>query len=206
MTGLVLAGGRSRRMGRDKALVEVAGDSLLLRVGRVLELICDRVLVASGEHDRYELAWEQVADPRAETGPLAGILAGLEAADTGLVAVVAVDMPYANARVLQLLADEWMGEAAVVPLVDARVQPLHGVYATDAAPSFRRLVEAGKRSVVPALSEIGARVVGEDVWGAVDPEGRFARNVNRPEDLAALGDLDAIGAADGADRPDGDDA
>lgn len=177
-------------MGRDKALIEVAGDALVLRVGRVLEELCDRVLVASGDPDRYELGWEQVVDLEPEVGPLAGILAGLEASDTGLVAVVAVDMPYANARVLQLLAGEWMGEAAVVPLVGERVQPLHGVYATDAAPSFRRLVEAGKRSVVPALSEIGARVVGHDVWGDADPEGRFARNVNRPEDLDDLGDPD----------------
>lgn len=186
MTGLVLAGGRSRRMGRDKALIEVAGDALVLRVGRVLEEVCDRVLVASGQDDRYELGWEQVPDLAPDAGPLAGILAGLEAADTDLVAVVAVDMPYADARVLQLLADEWMGEAAVVPLVDERVQPLHGIYATAAAPSLRRLVEAGKRSVVPSLSEVGARVVGEEIWGEADPEGRFARNVNRPEDLADL--------------------
>lgn len=176
-------------MGRDKALLEVAGEALILRVGRVLEDVCDRVLVATGEADRYEVGWEQVPDVSAGNGPLAGILAGLEAADSDLVAVVAVDMPYANARVLELLADEWMGEAAVVPLVDGRVQPLHGVYATSAAPSFRRLVEDGKRSVVPALSDLGARVVGPDVWGEVDPEGRFARNVNRPEDLDDL-DLD----------------
>lgn len=186
MTGLVLAGGRSRRMGRDKALLEVAGDTLIVRVGGVLEEICGRVLVASGEADRYDVGWEQVADAPPGTGPLAGILAGLEAADSPLVAVVAVDMPQADARVLRLLADRWMGEAAVVPLVDERIQPLHGVYATDAAPAFRRLVEAGKRSVVPALSELGARVVGEEVWGEVDPEGRFARNVNRPEDLHGL--------------------
>lgn len=190
VTGLVLAGGRSRRMGCDKALLDVAGDALILRVGRVLEEICDRVLVASGEADRYELAWEQVPDSPG-TGPLAGILAGLEAADTPLVAVVAVDMPHANARVLELLADRWMGEAAVVPLVDERIQPLHGVYSTDAAPAFRRLLEAGKRSVVPALSELGARVVGEEIWGEVDPDGRFAHNVNRPEDLR---DLDISGA------------
>lgn len=190
MTGLVLAGGRSRRMGRDKALLEVAGEALILRVGRVLEDICDRVLVAPGELGRYELGWEQIPDVAGGSGPLAGILAGLEASDSDLVAVVAVDMPYANGRVLELLADQWMGEAAVVPLVNDRVQPLHGVYAAGAAPSFRRLVEAGKRAVVPALSDIGARVVGPDVWGEVDPEGRFARNVNRPEDLANLEDLD----------------
>lgn len=190
MTGLVLAGGRSRRMGRDKALLEVAGDALIVRVGRVLEEICVRVLIASGQADRYDVGWEQVPDAPPGTGPLAGILAGLEAADSPLVAVVAVDMPHADARVLRMLADSWMGEAAVVPLVDERIQPLHGVYATDAAPAFRRLVEAGKRSVVPALSELGARVVGEEVWGEVDPGGRFAHNVNRPEDLDDLDEPD----------------
>ncbi|MDP8928953.1 MAG: NTP transferase domain-containing protein, partial [Actinomycetota bacterium] len=115
LTGLVLAGGRGRRLGRDKALVEVAGEPLVVRAARRLEQCCQAVFVASGDGRRLgELAWEQVADAVSEGGPLAGILAGLERATTPLVAVVAVDLPHLNPAVLQRLAGEWRGEAAVV--------------------------------------------------------------------------------------------
>lgn len=188
LTGLVLAGGASRRMGRDKATIEVDGEPLVLRLARRLETVAGRVVIASGDGRRLgDLPWEQVADVDAGAGPLAGIVAGLEAADTPLVAVVAVDLPHADPRVHERLAGLWHGEAAVLPLVHDRVQPLHGVYATAAAVSLRRELAAGRRGVTHTLSVLGARVAGPAVWADLDPAGRFARNLNRPEDLAELG-------------------
>ncbi len=187
LTGLVLAGGRGRRLGRDKALVEIAGETLVVRAARRLEECCQRVLVASGDGRRLgELKWEQVPDAVADGGPLAGILAGLESATTPLLAVVAVDLPNLNPDVLRRLAAEWRGEAAVVPLVSGLVHPLHGIYATDAAARLRRLLLSGGRAVITALSQLGARVVGEECWGDLDPSGSFVYNINRPEDLEGL--------------------
>ncbi|MDQ3931952.1 MAG: molybdenum cofactor guanylyltransferase [Actinomycetota bacterium] len=187
LTGLVLAGGRGRRLGRDKAFLEVDGEALVVRAARRLERCCEEVLVASGDGSRLgELAWEQVADAIADGGPLAGILAGLERATTPLVAVVAVDLPYLHPAVLLRLAVAWRGEAAVVPLVSGRIQPLHGVYATAAAPRMRRLLLAGRRAVIAALSELGARVLGEEGWADLDPSGSFSTNINHPGDLDAL--------------------
>ncbi len=187
LTGLVLAGGRGRRLGRDKALVAVAGTPLVVRAARQLEQCCERVLVASGDGRRLgELEWEQVPDAVVGGGPLAGIVAGLERATTPLVAVVAVDLPYLNPRVLRRLAGEWRGEAAVVPLVSGRVHPLHGVYAAEAAPRLLRLLLAGRRSVITALSELGVLVVGEERWGDLDPAGSFVYNINDPSDLEGM--------------------
>ena len=116
MTGVILAGGRSSRMGTDKALIEFDGEPLGERVLRMLRAACDPILVASGDGRRLgSLGVPQVADVVAEAGPLGGIVAGLEAAETDLVAVVAVDMPFASAEVLRLLAERWNGEDAVVP-------------------------------------------------------------------------------------------
>ncbi|MDP8961682.1 MAG: molybdenum cofactor guanylyltransferase, partial [Actinomycetota bacterium] len=94
--------------------------------------------------------------------------------------------PHLNPAVLQRLAGEWRGEAAVVPLVSGRIHPLHGVYASDAAPRLRRLLLAGRRAVISALSELGARVVGEEGWADLDPSGSFITNINRPTDLDGL--------------------
>lgn len=183
LTGVVLAGGQSRRMGQDKALLAVDGEPLVARVARRLQAVCERVLIASGDR-RLGIGYEEVADARPGRGPLAGIVAGLEASRTPLVAVVAVDMPFADPAVLSYLADAWDREVAVVPAVRGRVHPLHGVYATQGAADLRRCLAHGERQVTAALTKLGARVIGEDGWGRVAADnGRFATNINRPEDV-----------------------
>jgi molybdopterin-guanine dinucleotide biosynthesis protein A len=191
MSGLVLAGGESRRMGRDKALITLDGEPLAARAVRLLSGVCDDVVVASGDGHRLDsLGLAQVADTVPGTGPLAGIVAGLQAARHPLVAVIAVDMPGASPGVLELLAALWGGEAAVVPCAEGRWEPLHAVYARRAAPALRSFLEDGRRSVKEALSEAGVRLVERDRWEVADPSGAFARNLNTPEDLAH----DQIGA------------
>jgi molybdenum cofactor guanylyltransferase len=184
LTGLVLAGGSSRRMGRDKSRIEIGGEPLVLRAVRRLERLCAPVLVASGDGASFtDLGLTEVADPPGTTGPLAGVVAGLEAAETELVAVVGVDMPEIAPDVRVALADSWQGEAAGAPLVGGRIQPLHGVYATAWADRLRGRLEDGRRGLVAALSDLAARVVGPEGWGHLDPDGRFAADLDLPEDL-----------------------
>ncbi|HEX9375190.1 MAG TPA: molybdenum cofactor guanylyltransferase [Actinomycetota bacterium] len=187
VTGLLLAGGAGARMGADKAGLEFEGERLARRVADRLAEVCGTVLVASGDGRR--LAWlglEQVADPIPRAGPLAGLVAGLERAATSLVAVAAVDMPFASPAVLRLLLDRWSpGMDAVVPATDRGLEPLHAIYVRSAGPALRAALESGERAVHRALDRLaGVTVVGPDGWRAADPEGRFAFNVNRPEDLA----------------------
>src|SRR2546426_3800454 len=121
MSGLVLAGGASRRMGRDKAQILFGSEPLVVRAVRTLARVCTDVVVASGDGHRLDhLGVTQVADAMPGAGPLAGIAAGLESARHDLVAVIAVDMPAASPAVLTLLAGLWRGEAAVVPVVAGR--------------------------------------------------------------------------------------
>jgi molybdenum cofactor guanylyltransferase len=180
VTGLVLAGGKSVRMGTDKATLRWDGERLVDRAVGVLQVCCAQVLVASGDGVRLTgLPVPQVADAVHDAGPLGGLVAGLEAAAHDLVAVVAVDMPGADAGVLRRLAERWDGQAAVVPRTGRRLQPLHAVWAKTAAPDLRALLDHGERSVTAAAERLGALVVDADGWGP------FARNVNRPEDLTA---------------------
>jgi molybdenum cofactor guanylyltransferase len=188
LTGLLLAGGRSRRMGMPKERLAVGGTALAVQGVRLLQGICAEVVVASGDGRRLADVLDgtgvrQVADPVGDAGPLAGIAAGLGIARHPLVAVLAVDLPDANAEVFRLLAAAWHDEPAIVPVVGGRLQPLHAVWAASAAGAVAGLLRAGRRSVVDAAGRLGARLVGPEVWGPADPGGRFARNVNRPQDL-----------------------
>lgn len=179
MTGVVLAGGRSRRMGADKALLEVEGVALVDGVAAVLGEVCDEVLIASGDGMRLARPGE-IADAVPDAGPLGGLLAAIRAATHPLLAVVAVDMPHANAAVLKALAEE-LGEAdAAVPVVDGRAHPLHAVYAVRTTGALRDYLDGGGRSVMGFLETIEVRECGPEVWGGADPAGRFTTNLNRP--------------------------
>lgn len=112
--------------------------------------------------------------PDGDGSPLAVIVAALERAHTPLVAVVGADLARADPRVLSELAGRWAGEAAVVPVVERRVRPFHGIYATTAAERLRAVLESGTRSVLHALSAVGASVAGEEAWGSLDETGSFA--------------------------------
>jgi molybdopterin-guanine dinucleotide biosynthesis protein A len=188
LTGILLAGGRSVRMGRDKASLEFEGEPLAARVLRRLSEACEEVLVASGDGGR--LGWlgvAQVADAIPDAGPLAGIVAGLEHASNEVVAVVAVDMPYASGPLLRSLAELRTDEDAVVPVTDRGPEPLHAVYAKAAAPAIRHRLEDGERAVHRALRSLRVREAGPEAWRRIDPTGRFPINVNRPEDVQSSG-------------------
>ncbi|GAC1365677.1 MAG: molybdenum cofactor guanylyltransferase [Actinomycetota bacterium] len=189
MSGLVLAGGASRRMGRDKALIPFEGELLVVRAVRLLEGVCGEVLVASGDGHRFDsLGLRQVADSTAGVGPMAGMVAGIEAAEAAgypLVAVIAVDMPLANPALLCLLGELWAGEAGVVPELAGGIEPLHALYHAHAAAPLRSAIEAGSLSVRQAVASLPRlRVVGRSLWGPLDRQGTFARNLNSPGDLA----------------------
>ncbi len=184
LTGLILAGGASSRMGVDKALLEFDGQPLLRRVARRLHPVCSELLVASGDGERLAgFGYRQIADARPGSGPLGGLVAGLEAAPNDLVAAVAVDMPFASGAMFAFLAERWDGEDAVVPVSDRGPEPLHAVYARSADRPLRRCLEDGTLSVIRSLDSLRVTWVDRTGWEGIEPLGRFASNLNRPEDL-----------------------
>lgn len=171
-------------MGRDKALIEFEGEPLARRVVTRLASACREVIVASGDGRRLDwLGLPQVADARPDSGPLGGLVAGLEQARDELVAVVAVDMPFASPAVLCLLAGLREREDAAVPIVGGWAQPLHAVYARASAPRLRASLESGCLAMHRALEELDVLRVERSEWSRADPSGGFATNLNEPGDM-----------------------
>ncbi len=189
LAGLVLCGGTSRRMGRDKALLEVNGRPLVRLVAERLAEVADPVLLAPGSVGRFgHLGFDEVADwpPGPGAGPLPALGAGLAAADRPLMAAVAVDMPFASPAVFRLLAGRWRGEQAVVPVTASGPQPLHAIYSRSALPAIRVALDQGRLALLDLLGDLDVLEVAETEWTAADPAGRFAWNLNRPDDLVVL--------------------
>jgi molybdopterin-guanine dinucleotide biosynthesis protein A len=190
VTGVLVCGGESRRMGEDKARLELAGRPLLAYPLAALREVAGRVVLASGAAPRYgELGLETVLDAFEGGGPLAGLLAGLEGATTEWVAVLACDLPRANAGALRALLAEAEREGLDVCLLELErgTQPLFGVYRRRCAEAVRAALEAGERRMVAfhGRSAGGAPLrVGSLGAGRLGgPE--LALNLNTPGELAA---------------------
>lgn len=165
-------------MGTDKAMLDWHGQPLVLHVASRLAQVADPVVLASGAPGRLGgIGYTTVADPVPGAGPLAGLVAALHMAPQPLVAAVAVDLPDADPWLLRRLAAACAGRPAAIPVTaDGREQVLHAVYALDAADALAGALERGERSLRRALA-------GLDVALLVEDDDRFARNLNRPEDL-----------------------
>lgn len=165
MSGVVLAGGDSRRMGVDKATLRTAGGATAVEhAARVLEVACaSPVVVATGTAGRLgPLPWAEVDDgPHRGDGPLAGLLAALRSSPAPVVAALAVDLPDASPELLGWLRAQWRaGDGAVVPVdPTGRPQPLHALYATATAGRLAERLAAGDRRVLRFVEAVGARLL-----------------------------------------------
>jgi molybdopterin-guanine dinucleotide biosynthesis protein A len=165
IAGILLAGGRSQRMGRDKASLPWHGSTLARRTAGLLARIAEPpvIVVCAPDQELPPLpAWVQVArDPEPGLGPLAGLAVGLAAAGprAEVAAVCAVDAPLAHPAVLSALLSAIGSAPAVVPLSDARPQPLFAVYRTELAFLAAALVADGERRAAQLGERAGARVV-----------------------------------------------
>ncbi|HET7271195.1 MAG TPA: molybdenum cofactor guanylyltransferase [Rubrobacter sp.] len=182
-SGIVLAGGESRRMGCDKLSIEVEGVPLIERVRDALTGRCKEVLVVGGA--RLEgVRWVGGERP-GNQGPLSGIEAGLAAARYPLVFVAAGDMPFlTESMVVHLLERlDSSGVMAVVPRYQGRAHPLCAAYARALLPRVGAALDSGTRAVHEFLEGIPeVEYVGEELRRFGDPD-LLLMNVNSPDDL-----------------------
>jgi molybdopterin-guanine dinucleotide biosynthesis protein A len=182
---MLLTGGSSRRMGRDKADIVVAGERLADRGARVLQTVCDPVL----EIGPGRSPLETVGDDDPHTGPLAALVTGAGALRTrgydGAVLLLAVDLPFVDARLLELLVNHPAADS-VVPLAGGMRQSCCARYAPAALVTAADLVERGERAMHSLLSAVPVVEITEAEWRAVASADALA-DLDTPEDLARHG-------------------
>jgi molybdopterin-guanine dinucleotide biosynthesis protein A len=171
---LVLAGGFSRRMGRDKAGLPWDGTPLLLRIIARLGSLGGEVRVAARPGQELPRGvYRRVDDARPGEGPLAGLAAGLlgPGGETGgpRVAVAACDYPYADPAVFDALDAAAPDAPVVLPVLDGRGHPLMALWRADVAGACERALVRGARRIVDVLDEIGAVEVPMADLAGVDP-------------------------------------
>jgi molybdenum cofactor guanylyltransferase len=186
VAGVVLCGGHSRRMGIDKATLRLDGATLVQHVVARLRLVCDPIMIAAGDRDVGMRGCLAIDDAAPDAGPIAGVLAALRASPHGLVAIVAVDMPWVDPALIAVLAARCAGHEAAVPLSEHGPEPLHAVYARSAAGACEAAIAGEDRSLRGLLARLRVAYVSPAEWRAAGIESGFARNLNTPDDVAAF--------------------
>jgi molybdopterin-guanine dinucleotide biosynthesis protein A len=201
--GVVLAGGRSRRYGSDKAFAELGGVSLVDRAAQTLLPLADRVVVVANDLDRHSLTGKPVRpDLVSGIGPLGGLHTAVAwAAEEGMsgAVVLATDMPFVPTALLEDLVGKLERGAAVVPTSNGPrgFEPLCAAYDVGCLPPIEEAIERGDRAVISFFPAVDLRIVElARVSSHGDPD-TMLFNVNRPEDyLRAAALLATLRAAE----------
>ena len=186
LSGIVLAGGASRRLGADKTTLRFGSRTLLEHAVDALSAVCTDVLVAGGERDAA--AWSLlgarlVPDESRGRGPLAGLQAGLKAAELDFALVVACDLPFLNRDLLAFMAWRPRRYQALVPRWGRRLHPLHAVYARSCLPVVESLLARPSASMRELLARLEIETLAETAIQRFDPEGLSFFNINSPDDF-----------------------
>ncbi len=184
--GYVLTGGRSSRMGRDKALLELDGRTLIEVVAAHVKRALGEVTLI-GNRDKYSpLGLPVIDDLHPGQGPLAGIETALRHSRKPLVLVVACDMPFLNAPFLDALvqiASVADAEVTVAESVDYAFESLCAVYNQSTLPFVEAALERGELKVTSLYEKVRVRKLSAEECRPYNPHGVLFSNINTPQDF-----------------------
>ena len=190
VSAVILAGGVSRRLGRDKALEPFAGEALIRRVFGRMRRVAERVVVVVNDERRAEALRLHLpadvafaVDEFPNKGSLGGVFSGLNAAGTEWAVFCACDMPFVNPEVYRLLLSKREGCDAVVPVVDGWPEPVHAAYSRKCLEAMRDKILANRLKIAGFFDDVSVRLVDEDEIRERDPRLLSFFNINTEDDL-----------------------
>lgn len=187
LTVVIQAGGQSSRMGEDKALKPFLGRPLIQRVIEQMSPIADEIIVTTNRPADYEfLNLRLTPDLKPGRGSLGGLYTAIASASHLLVAVVACDMPFASAKLLETGTSLLVKEEAdvVIAKTDEGYEPFHAVYRrATCLPAIEAAIDADKWKVIAWFPQVKVRELSPDEVRACNPSGLCFWNVNTPEEF-----------------------
>lgn len=189
-TGFVTAGGRSSRMGTDKAWLELGGKAMIRRVIAALAQVTSSVAVIANDPAYAGIGLPVFADTNRGIGPLEAIRTALANASTPRVVLAACDLPFVTPELFSFLLELEGSHQAVVPLSrEELLEPLCGVYSSEALVQVTDLIASGERKVSRLFDRVPARLVTFAEVSHLKGAELFFENVNTPEEYARASGL-----------------
>ncbi len=179
MTGIILSGGENRRMGTDKAFLELSGRPMIEHILDVLRAVCGRLIIVTNSPERYaSYGATLIRDIFDLRGPLTGIYSGLMRSEDEYNFVTACDMPFLNAGLIAYLAEQASGYDVTLPKIGEFAEPLHAVYHRRLLPVIEARLREDRREIRGILDSVKVRYITKDEISRFDPEQRSFKNIN----------------------------
>ena len=190
MTGIILAGGKSRRMGRHKLLLEAGGVSLFERVYRVLNhIFADLIVVANNPEYFHSYEVQVIPDIYPDRGALGGLYTGLKHASSDAGFCFAADMPFLNPGLIRYMIGKHDEGDVIIPRTSDGLQPLHAIYSMRCLGPIESLLSRGNLKIIDFFREVTVIYISEGEILNYDPMLQSFLNVNTKEDLRRAEDL-----------------
>jgi molybdopterin-guanine dinucleotide biosynthesis protein A len=187
VSGIILAGGRSSRLGRDKTLLTINNETLIKRTIRVLSEVADEIIIASNHTAKYNLpGLIEVPDTFSGMGPMGGMHAGLIAAKHTHAFVVSCDMPFFSSELAKFLVDRKDGYDVIVPQINKRWEPLCGVYSKKCVGYIEKCLSTNVKQVYQFYPYVKVLKVTEDEISGMGKVEDLFYNLNTPADYNAV--------------------
>jgi len=184
MTGIILSGGKSSRLGTNKAFLEINGERLIDRTVKKFRELFHEVILVTNESLLYlDQDVTMVTDIYKEKGPLGGLYAGLFYASFDYAFLCACDMPSLNIEFIRYMMGRVAGYDIVVPETADGFHPLHAIYSRRCLPTIKSLLMRDRLKMIGCFKGMRVLFIPESVIRSYDPEGRMFLNINTKQDL-----------------------
>lgn len=181
ITGIILAGGKSTRMGTDKALLQINGKTLLENAIEICMPVCSEILISSNNPEHQKLGIQIIPDEIKDCGPMGGIYSCLKVSETSWNLVLSTDAIYVEPLFISFLINHSGDFDAVVPIHSKGKEPLIALYNKSSLPIIKEHIAKGNFKMVDLLSEINTRWINSENWIQKTPN--IFQNINSPTDL-----------------------
>ena len=187
VTGVILAGGKSSRMGSNKALLPYRGGRFIEAIHRQFQELFDEVLLVTNTPEQYTfLPCRKVADIFPGAGALAGLHAGLHYSTNQRIFAVACDMPYLNSSLIRNLVSQRGRSDVVIPQGDKGLEPLHALYGKGCLTPMEQALTEGRRRIVSFFPAVRVSHLSREAVAELDPGFNSFKNINTPNDYYEL--------------------
>jgi molybdopterin-guanine dinucleotide biosynthesis protein A len=187
ISGVLLAGGKSRRMGQDKRNLMISGKSLFHHVLHVLESVFSEIIIVMATISSVvdKMNHRVVTDLIPDKGSAGGLYTGLTFSSNPQVFAVACDMPFLNPAVIQKVCSLSFSTDVTMVKLSNGLHPMHSVYSKQCLPVLRRMINADQLRIQDLLlqKDLKTKILGQEVVQEIDPQFKSFLNVNTPADL-----------------------
>jgi molybdopterin-guanine dinucleotide biosynthesis protein A len=186
MTGIILSGGQSLRMGENKAFIEIDGIPIINRIHSVFKKLFQEVIIVTNQKELFSNFDAKIyVDIIPDRGALVGLYTGLFFSSFPYSFCVACDMPYLKESVIEFFIDKLDDNDfdGIVPKTTDGLQPLHAVYSKKCLPAIKKTIEDGRSKIIDFYSMVKIKLIEEQEFHFLDPGMESFINVNTPEQL-----------------------